>query len=63
MARPTATDGDDGRDRRDYPILEMLDRLEELLEEIDELGVTSRDEVERRIGELDAQLGDVDGEG
>lgn len=62
MSRPMSTDGDGGRDRRDYPILDRLDRLEELLEEMDELGVTSRDEVERRISELEAQLGDVAGE-
>ena len=63
MSRPIPTDGEGGRDRRDYPVLDLLDRLEELLEEMDELGVTSRDEVERRIGELEARLGDVDGEG
>lgn len=47
------------RDRRDYPVLDLLDRLEELLEEMDELGVSSRAEVERRIAELEAQLDDV----
>ncbi len=47
------------RDRRDYPILDQLDRLEELLEEMDELGVSSREEVERRIADLEAQLDDV----
>ena len=51
------------RDRRDYPILDQLDRLEELLEEMDELGVSSRPEIERRIAELEAQLDDVSGDG
>ena len=49
------------RDRRDYPILDQLDRLEELLEEMDELGVSSRAEIERRIAELEAQIDDVSG--
>ena len=61
MPRPPkdASPGDE-RDRRDYPILDRLDRLEELLEEMDELGVTSREDVERRIAELEARLADVD---
>jgi hypothetical protein len=47
------------RDHLDYPILDQLDRLEELLEAMDELGVASREEIERRIAELEAQLNDV----
>lgn len=62
MPRPTK-DGppQTERDRRDYPILDQLDRLEELIEEMDELGVSSRAEIERRIAELEAQLDDVSG--
>jgi hypothetical protein len=64
VARPSQppTDTSADRDRRDYPVLDLLDRLEELLEEMDELGVTTRDDVERRIGEIEGQLRDVVGE-
>lgn len=49
-----------GTDGSDYKILDELDRLEELLEEMDELGVTSRTEVEGRIAILEAKLADLD---
>lgn len=47
-------------DRTDYQALDELDRLEELLEEMNELGVSSRDEVEQRIATLEAQIPDFD---
>jgi len=40
--------------------LEELDRLEELLEEMDELGVTTRSEIEARLASLEAQIADID---
>lgn len=43
----------------DYALLELLDRLEELLEEMDELGVTTRAEVESRMAEIEAQVADA----
>jgi hypothetical protein len=46
--------------RSEYQALDELDRLEELLEEMDELGVTSRDEIEQKIADLEAQIPDVD---
>jgi len=49
-------------DRTDYKALDELDRLEELLEEMDDLGVTSRAEVEQRIATLEALLPDLDGD-
>ena len=59
MPRPEAATPVDERDRSDYPILDQLDRLEELIEAMDELGVASREEIERRIAELEAQLEDI----
>jgi hypothetical protein len=46
----------------EYQALDELDRLEELLEEMDELGVTSREEIEQRIATLEAQIPDRDNE-
>lgn len=43
-----------------YGILDELDRLEEILEQMDELGVTTRAEVEARLAILEAQVGDID---
>jgi hypothetical protein len=48
--------------RSDYKALDELDRLEELLEEMDELGVSSRDEVEQRIASLETLIPDLDDE-
>lgn len=42
----------------DYALLDLLDRLEELLEVMDELGVTTRAEVESRMAEIEAQVAD-----
>jgi hypothetical protein len=39
-----------------YMVLDELDRLEELIEDMDDLGVSSREEAERRMAELDAQV-------
>jgi hypothetical protein len=39
-----------------YVLLDELDRLEELIEDMDDLGVSSREEAERRMAELDAQV-------
>ena len=39
-----------------YALLDELDRLEDLVEEMDDLGVSSRDEIERRMRELNAQV-------
>ncbi len=39
-----------------YVLLDELDRLEELIEDMDDLGITSREEAERRMAELDAQV-------
>ena len=43
-----------------YGSLDELDRLEELLEQMDELGVTTRAEVEARLAILEAQVGDIE---
>ncbi len=49
---------DQPADRSVYEALDQLDRLEELLEEMQDLGVRSIEDVERRIAELDAFVGD-----
>jgi hypothetical protein len=38
--------------------LQLLDRLEELLEDMDDLGIASRDELEARIREVEADIDD-----
>jgi hypothetical protein len=43
-------------DREEYRLLEELDRCEALLEEMDELGVTTRDDIERRMAALHERL-------
>ncbi|MDP9367410.1 MAG: hypothetical protein M3Q03_03885 [Chloroflexota bacterium] len=53
---------DQPADRSIYEALDQLDRLEELLEEMQDLGVRSIEDVERRIAELDALVGDEDPE-
>ena len=63
MPRDSRKGPADDRDREDYASLDLLDRLEELLEEMDDLNVASRDQVERRIAEIEATLADVEGEG
>lgn len=39
----------------------LLDRLEELREDMEDLGITSLEELRKRIVELEAQLDDDDG--
>lgn len=41
-------------------LYERMDRLEELIEDMDELGVHSREDAERLIGELDRQIEDLE---
>ena len=45
-----------GRDAAVYPLLSHLDRLEDLLEEMDDLGVATREDAERRMAELNAEI-------
>lgn len=40
--------------------LAPLERLEEIREELDELGITSLDELRRRIDDLEAAIDDAD---
>lgn len=47
---------DGAEERRVYKLLEELDRLQDLLEEMDDLGLSSREEIERRMAELDARI-------
>ncbi len=42
--------------------LTMLERLEEIREELDELGITSLDDLNKRIDALEAEVGDTEGE-
>ncbi len=51
---------DQPADRSLVEALDRLDRLEELLEEMQDLGVRSIEDVECRIAELDALVGDED---
>jgi len=55
------TNQEPGDDRLDV-LLEELDRLEDLLEEMDELGVRSRDDIERRMSELNTRVDRLTGE-
>lgn len=43
-----------------HAMLLQLDRLEELREELEELGLSSLEEIEARIAELEAIVGDDD---
>jgi len=49
-------EGDDDFEPGEYNTLIELERLESLEEEMQELGVTSLDDIHRRIDELNAQL-------
>lgn len=49
-------EGDDDFDPGEYNTLIELERLESLEEEMEELGVTSLDDIRRRIEELNTQL-------
>ena len=43
-----------------YTLLETLDLLEELLEDMDELGVSSRDEIEARMREIHGRVDELE---
>ena len=45
-------------DAREYDLMVLLERLESLEEDMEELGMTTLDEVRRRIAQLHEQLGD-----
>jgi hypothetical protein len=49
-------DDDEDFDPAEYNTLVELERLESLEEEMKELGVTSLDDIRRRVDELNAQL-------
>lgn len=49
-------DADDDFDPQEYDTMLRLERLESLEEEMQELGVTTLDEVRRRIEELHRQM-------
>lgn len=53
-------DDDEQPDRTDeeYDTLALLDQLESMEEEMEELGVTTLDEVRKRIHDLHAKLGE-----
>jgi hypothetical protein len=53
-------DDDEDFDPGAYNTLVELERLESLEEEMQELGVTSLDDIRRRIEELNAQLDEED---
>lgn len=44
----------------EYELLQMLDLLSDLREDIQDLGITTLEELELKITELEAQLGDDD---
>ena len=60
MTLPRSQPSDASGDRGLYDKLDLLDRLEELLEEMQDLGVRTIEEIERRIAELDAEVGEQD---
>ena len=39
-----------------FELYEQMDKLEELIEDMDELGVTSREQAEAMISEIDSQI-------
>ena len=61
MARARAS-GQEPNDDELYRLLDELDRLEDLLEEMDELGVSSRSDVERRMADRNARVDELTGE-
>ena len=46
----------DGRKGKLFELYERLDRLAELIEDMDELGVSSREQAEAMISDLDSQI-------
>jgi hypothetical protein len=47
-------------DRQLFDLYERLDRLEEMLEDMDELGVSSRDQIEQMVIALDQQIEELE---
>ena len=45
----------------EYELIDMLDLLIELREDMLDLGITTLEELERMIADLEAQIGDEDG--
>lgn len=43
-----------------FDLYERMDRIEELIEDMDELGVTTREEAEALIVELDSQIDELE---
>lgn len=43
-----------------FDLYERMDRVEELIEDMDELGVTTREEAEALIVELDSQIDELE---
>ena len=43
-----------------YQLYDLLDRFEELVEDMTELGVSTVDEVEKRIAELNQQIDEAE---
>ena len=46
--------------QRLFDIYERMDRVEELIEDMDELGITTREEAEQLIIELDGQIEELE---
>jgi RecA/RadA recombinase len=47
-------------DRQLFDLYERLDRLEEMLEDMDELGVSTRDQIEQVVIALDQQIEELE---
>jgi hypothetical protein len=50
-------------DRQLFDLYERLDRLEEMLEDMDELGVSTRDQIEQMVIALDQQIEELESAG
>ena len=46
--------------QRLFDLYERMDRVEELIEDMDELGITTREEAEHLIIELDGQIEELE---
>jgi hypothetical protein len=49
-----------GTQKQLFDLYERLDRLEEMLEDMDEIGVSTRDQVEQMIIALDQQIEELE---
>jgi hypothetical protein len=47
-------------DKQLFDLYERLDRLEEMLEDMDELGVSTRDQIEQMVIALDQQIEELE---